>query len=237
MAKKKSFLKKYYIQAQESWADGLKTPKQRLFAKFDALVGDHAFLRFFWTNLHQLDDNVWRSNQPSPRQIKNLAANGIKTVVNLRGPSRWGSYILEKEACEQYGVQFINHRMYSRRMPTYKELLKTQAMFESLDKPVLFHCKSGADRAGMCSALYLLMVKKAPIEEAIKQLNWRFLHIKHSKTGRLDFFLETYQKFNDQTPTDFMVWAKDHYDRDTLTSEFHSNKWYDWFVDKVLNRE
>ena len=51
------------------------------------------------------------------------------------------------------------------------------------------------------------------------------------------FFLETYKAFNDHTPTDFMVWAKNHYDRDSLTNEFHSNKWYDWFVDKVLNRE
>ena len=154
MPKKQFFLKQMYIDAQKQWADGIKTPGQRFFAHFDAVFGDHSFFRVFWTNLNELAPGVWRSNQPSPRRIRQLAKQGVKTIVNLRGPSRWGSYILEKEACEAHGIQLINHRMYSRRMPTYEELLKTQAMFESLDGPVLFHCKSGADRAGICSALY-----------------------------------------------------------------------------------
>jgi protein tyrosine/serine phosphatase len=237
MAKKQSFLKRKYVNAQKSWADGIKTPQQRRFAKFDARFGDHSFLRVFWTNLHQLDTMVWRSNQPSPRQIRAHAKRGIKTIVNLRGPSRWGSYVLEKETCEQVGIQFINHRMYSRRMPSYEELLKTEALFKTINQPTLFHCKSGADRAGICSVLYMLMVKEQPIEVAIKQLNIRYLHIKHSKTGRLDHFLESYQAFNAKQPIPFMEWARDHYDREKLTTEFHSNKWYDFFVDKVLNRE
>jgi protein tyrosine/serine phosphatase len=237
MAKKQSYFKQQYIAMQESWSDGIKTKKQRILAHIDAHIGDHAFFRVLWKNLYQLDDLAWRSNQPSPKQVKSLADLGIKDIVNLRGPSRWGSYILEKEACEKYGINFINHRMYSRRMPTYEELLATQAMFNSLDGPVLFHCKSGADRAGMCATLYSLMVKKQPVEEATKQLSFKYLHIKHSKTGRLDYFFETYQKFNEHTPIDFMDWAENHYDRDTLTNEFHSNKWYDFFVDKVLNRE
>jgi protein tyrosine/serine phosphatase len=237
MAKKKSYLKKKYISIQETWADGIKTPTQRFLAHVDANLGDHAFLRVLWTNLNQLDTNVWRSNQPSPRQIKHLAKRGITTIVNLRGPSRWGSYALEKEACEKNGITFINHRMYSRRMPKHEELVETKAMFEALEGTVLFHCKSGADRAGICSALYLLLVKNAPIEEAQRQLSLRYLHVKHSKTGRLDYFLECYKTFNDKTPIPFMEWCEHHYDREKLTKQFHSNKWYDFIVDKVLNRE
>jgi protein tyrosine phosphatase (PTP) superfamily phosphohydrolase (DUF442 family) len=229
--------KRHYIKAQESWGDGIKTREQRIFAHIDAHLGDHAFLRLLWTNLYQLDEGVWRCNQPSPRRVKKYARMGIKTIVNLRGPSRWGSYILEKEACEKHGIQFINHRMYSRRMPTFEELKQTQAMFESLEGPVLFHCKSGADRAGICSALYLLMVKNDSPDNALKQLSIRFLHIKHSKTGRLDHFIEAYKKFYDKQPMPFMEWAEHQYDRDQLTDEFHSGKWYDWFVDKVLHRE
>lgn len=237
MAKQTPLLKQKYLAIQESWADGITTPFQRFFAHFDAHLGDHAFLRALWTNLNPIDDNAWRSNQPSPRQVKKLAKLGIKTIVNLRGPSRWGSYILEKEACEKYGIEFINHRMYSRRMPTFEELLKTKAMFEALEGPVLFHCKSGADRAGICSVLYQMMVLNKPIEEAQKQLSLRYLHVKHSKTGRLDYFFDTYAEFNRKTPTPFLEWAEHHYDRDTLTDEFHSNKWYDFIVDKVLHRE
>lgn len=237
MAKKSFFLKRRYIDAQESWSDGIKTRGQRLFAHIDAQLGDHAFLRAFWSNLHPLTNDVWRSNQPSPRRIRRLARRGFRTIVNLRGPSRWGSYALEKEACEQAGLTFINHKMYSRRMPTFKELQETKALFESMERPVLFHCKSGADRAGMASALYMLMIEKQPIEQALDQLSLRYLHIRHSKTGRLDYFLEAYQRFNAEQPIDFMEWAEHHYDRKALTQSFHSSSWYDFIVDKVLHRE
>ncbi|EAR09039.1 hypothetical protein, partial [Reinekea blandensis] len=132
MAKKSFFLKRLYIQAQERWANGIQSRGQRWFAHIDANLGDHAFLRAFWSNLHPLTHSVWRSNQPSPRRIRRLARRGFRTIVNLRGPSRWGSYALEKEACEQSGLTLINHKMYSRRMPTFKELQATKALFESL---------------------------------------------------------------------------------------------------------
>lgn len=232
-----NLLKQKYIAMQKTWSDGIKTPKQRFLAHLDAHLGDHAFFRILWTNLHQLSDDAWRCNQPSPGQIKHLAELDIKNIVNLRGPSRWGSYALEQEACKKYGINLINHRMYSRRMPKFEELLETKAMFESLEGPTVFHCKSGADRAGICSALYSLMVLNQPIEKAIQQLGLKYLHIKHSNTGKLDFFLEAYLKFNKETPIDFMEWAEHHYDRNKLNSEFQSNKWYDFFVDKVLHRE
>ncbi|MEJ2044539.1 MAG: tyrosine-protein phosphatase [Reinekea sp.] len=237
MAKKTPFLKQKYIAIQERWSDGIETSGQRILAHIDAVLGDHSFFRTFWSNLYQLDTNAWRSNQPSPRRIRKLAEMGIKTIINLRGVSRWGSYALEKEACEKYGIRLINHRMYSRRMPTVDELHETKALFDSLNEPALFHCKSGADRAGICSALYILMKKQGSIDEAINQLSFKYLHIKHSKTGRLDFFLESYRKFNQHTPIEFMDWVEHHYDCDKLTEEFHSGQWYDWFVDKVLNRE
>lgn len=237
MAKHTSFLKRRYIALQESWSDGIDSPLKRLLAHIDAYLGDHAFFRVCWHNLHQLDELGWRSNQPTPARLKKLKSRGITTVVNLRGPSRWGSYALEKEACERLGLNLINHRMYSRAMPKVEDVLATKQLFDSLTGPTLFHCKSGADRAGICSALYVLLKQQGSVEQAQQQLSFKYLHIKHSKTGRLDYFLDAYRRFNQQRPTPFMEWLEHHYDRDTLTQEFHSGKWYDWLVDKVLRRE
>lgn len=237
MAKKQPYLKQRYIDIQSSWEGGLSTPKKRAFANIDAHLGDHAFLRIFWRNLHEIAPNVWRSNQPSPKQIQRLSDMGIKTIINLRGPSRWGSYALEKEACKRCGITLVDHRLYSRRMPTHPELVRLKQTFESVEGPVLMHCKSGADRAGIGSALYLLLIQNTPIETAIKQLSFKYLHINHSNTGRLDFFLETYLAFNQKTPTPFLEWAEHHYDRDTLTAQYQSNKLLSWFVDRVLRRE
>ena len=46
---------------------------------------DHGFLRIAFHNLYQIDKNMWRSNQPSPKQIEIAQKNlGIKAILNLR---------------------------------------------------------------------------------------------------------------------------------------------------------
>ena len=45
------------------------------------------------------------------------------------------------------------------------------------------HCKSGADRVGIASCLYLIYRQKYNVSDASKQLSFKFLHIKYAKTG------------------------------------------------------
>ncbi len=54
------------------------------------------------------------------------------------------------------------------------------------------HCKSGADRAGIMSVLYRHYRLGLPIEEALEQLSFKYLHIKQGKTGVLDYTFERY---------------------------------------------
>ena len=42
------------------------------------------------------------------------------------------------------------------------------------------HCKSGADRAGLAAALYLIFKKDYSLEEASRELNFKHLHIKYT---------------------------------------------------------
>ena len=63
-------------------------------------------------------------------------------------------------------------------------------LFNSIEKPALMHCKSGADRAGLMAALYVLIHCKKPVAEAMKQLSLRYLHVRQAKTGMLDSFLK-----------------------------------------------
>ena len=54
------------------------------------------------------------------------------------------------------------------------------------------HCKSGADRAGFAAALYLLLQRRRPAEEAQEQLSWRYLHLRAGATGILHFLIDRY---------------------------------------------
>ena len=58
-------------------------------------------------------------------------------------------------------------------MPDKETVHAMANVFEHLEYPVLMHCKSGADRAGLMSVLYSHLHKGEPIEVAIRQLSLR----------------------------------------------------------------
>ena len=96
----------------------LATPEGRKRAEADLIWGDHGFLRARFSNFHWIEDGVMaRANQPSPTQIARYAAQGFKTILNLRGASPTGYYALEREACAAHGLTLIDFRMYSREPP------------------------------------------------------------------------------------------------------------------------
>ena len=84
----------------------------------DMLFVDHGIFRVAYLNRYRLGERAWRSAQPSPHQIRAMAREGIRTIVNLRGERRCGSYRLEKSACERYGITLVNFHIRGRRAPS-----------------------------------------------------------------------------------------------------------------------
>jgi len=222
---------------REGFAHSLQTDKARSSAWWDMQVFDHGFLRRFWTNLTEISPGIWRSNQPSPRQLEGLAARGVKTVINLRGASQWGSYHLERDACAQLGITLIDFRLRSRDLPTVEEIHALQAIYKSAKAPLLLHCKSGADRAGMGAALYRLLIENSTPQQALDQLSFQYLHIKAAKTGLLDHMLEAYAEAHASTGIAFLDWVDTDYDRLALTASFKTSSLASFFADKILRRE
>ena len=121
------------------------------------LVFDHGMLRKLWRNEHEVEGGVWRSSQPDPGMVRRLAGRGFKAILNLRGATEYGSYLLEREACRAAGIELVDFKLTSRSLPSREEILALDAIFARLPRPFLMHCKSGADRAGFAAALYLLL--------------------------------------------------------------------------------
>lgn len=171
----------------------LGTPEGRKRAERDLIWGDHGFLRARFSNFHWIEPGVMaRANQPSPQQIARYAEMGIKTILNLRGPSDTGYYWLEREACERHGLAMIDFRMFSREAPSAERVLAAKTLFETIEYPALMHCKSGADRAGAMAVLYKHLKMGVPIADAVEQLGFKYLHVRHGKTGVIDYFFERY---------------------------------------------
>lgn len=226
-----------YRAWRTTWTNRMHEPHVRLFAQLDALFIDHGILRPLWNRPEKFAAEAWRSNQPSARQIKQLANRGVNTIVSLRGLSAGGATLLEIEACKQVGVDLVSFRMSSRGAPQPGVILRLAELINQIQKPVLFHCKSGADRSGFVAALYLLLTGQGSIEQAKAQLSWRYLHFKGAKTGMLYAFLCEYEAFNAQQPIDLLTWVQDYYDPDALRDSFKPRGFSSWMVDKVLRRE
>ena len=219
-------------------AADLNDPAGRKRARRELVWGDHGFLRVRFRNLHQISDEMWRGNQPGPKDVERYKNElGIKTIINLRGVSTKGYYLLEKEACEQHGVALVDYQMFSRDTPTVEKILGALDLFENIAYPAFMHCKSGADRAGIMSFLYMILRAKVPLEEAASQISFKYLHVKHGKTGVLDAFVQAYRVFNATTPKPFLDWVRDDYDRLAVKNAFLDSGGANFRLDELLRRE
>ncbi|WP_254048230.1 dual specificity protein phosphatase family protein [Uliginosibacterium sp. TH139] len=211
----------------------------RLLAYLDMLFVDHGIFRVIYNNLHALPGGLYRSSQPSPGQIRKYQRKlGIRTIINLRGADDSRRYALEAEECHRLGIRLIDFKGILSRSAPYAHVIKdAQTLFGEIEYPVLIHCKSGADRAGFAAALYRMFRQGEPIADAMRELSWKYGHLKGSKTGILDFFFEEYLIANAREPIEFFTWLDTVYDRDQLKAAFHTRGWADFLVDRVLHRE
>jgi protein tyrosine/serine phosphatase len=203
----------------------------------EMLLLDHLVFRLFFTNRHKVADGVWRAAQPLPHQIAAIARMGIRTVVNLRGASDLATYAYEREACRRAGVKLVDFSVKSRRAPSVAELRGARDLFGSVEYPILMHCKSGADRAGLMSVLYRHVHEGVPMDVAIRHLSLRYGHVAQANTGIIDYFFARYIADNARQPIAFFHWVETVYDRDELQRSFKSSGWANRVVDGLLRRE
>ena len=183
---------------------------------------DHAFLRVFWNNFHKVCDEVYRANQPSPAHLKSYRDKGIKAVLNLRGFAQQSYALFEEDSCKKLGLELISVPLSSSSAPQPEKLLEIIGIMEKIPKPFVLHCKSGADRAGLVSALYLIVIQKLSVAEAKKQLSFKYLHLDFTKTGILDYIFDVFSERSQIENIDFCDWLKKEYNAEILNSSFKS---------------
>ncbi|MEX1057728.1 MAG: tyrosine-protein phosphatase [Natronospirillum sp.] len=216
--------------------DRIQLRSARLVAWVDLTLFDFGLLRAPVNWPMNVGLGVWRSNQPGPVRLKRLARREFKTVLNLRGANTGSAYCLEHFYCDRLGLQLVDFKMSSRRPPKKEQLVRLWSLFDQLKTPVLVHCKSGADRAGLVSALYQVH-QGVPIQEARRQLSFRYLHIKHASTGILDMFLDAFQAAQSTSGIEFLDWVANEYDPQRMAQAFKARGPGTFLVDKVLRRE
>lgn len=203
-----------------SFGTDVSTPKGRFLARWHTHLVDHAFVRWFWTNMAEVAPGVWRSNQPSESRIATYAEMGIKSIIFLRAPTRRSYLLFEEEACARHGITLHVRQLSARNLAAPEKVLALLDLFEVIERPMLMHCKSGADRAGLASALWLLHMEGASVKEAKRQLSLHHMHVPSSPTGVLGHMLDQYAKDRGNSGLTIREWVATEYDPKALTAEW-----------------
>lgn len=216
---------------------GLNTAADRRRAWADSLFVDHAVFRLLWDNFAEvIPGRIYRCNHPTPARLAAAKRRyGIRTLINLRGHRECGSDALSRDAAQRLGLIHIDRSFESRGAPHRDRILSLAEITKTLVEPALIHCKSGADRAGLASGLFILM-NGGTSAEALAQLSWRFGHISRSRTGILDaFFIRYALEAEGRKP--FLDWVCEDYDEMALRRDFTAGGLASFLNDRVLARE
>jgi protein tyrosine phosphatase (PTP) superfamily phosphohydrolase (DUF442 family) len=187
------------------------------------LFFDHGILRSVWRNFAEVAPGVFRANHPSPEMLVRYMRRGIRTVVNLRGASQDPPYQLERLSAQRLGITLVDvDGLTARAAPPREALIAALDALRSAEKPVLMHCKSGADRTSLVAAIYLLAECGATLRQARRQFSPRFIHFRWTRTGVLDHILDAYEAV--QSRIGFEDWLRGEYDAGAIEASFKAGR-------------
>jgi protein tyrosine/serine phosphatase len=102
-------------------------------------------------NFGSINENFYRGAQPKGQDYQDLAAIGIKTIINLRIDARED----EQSLVEAAGMKYIFIGMKDDRRPAdeqVQEFLKIAN--DPANQPIYVHCIGGRHRTGLMAAIY-----------------------------------------------------------------------------------
>lgn len=102
-------------------------------------------------NFGQMDDRFYRGAQPKVEDYKQLAAIGIKTVIDLReDPTEY-----EKRESEAAGMRYVNLPMSDKDYPPAATIAQFLKLVDDPSTGKFFvHCAGGRHRTGVMGAVY-----------------------------------------------------------------------------------
>jgi uncharacterized protein (TIGR01244 family) len=103
-------------------------------------------------NFGSINSNYFRGAQPTGRDYADLAALGVKTLINLTSDDADAS---EQSMAERAGMKYVQIPMTTRDVPTDAQLAEFLSIVnDPANQPVYVHCVGGRHRTGVMTAAY-----------------------------------------------------------------------------------
>ncbi len=144
-------------------------------------------------NFHPITDGeAYRSAQLDRAEFEHyIKKYGIKSILNLRGKNLdepW--YKEEIRVSAEHSIAHYDLSLSATHEPSEEDVRKLMEIFSHAPRPVLIHCRAGADRSGLVAAMWKVVVDKEPKLEAGKQLSFLYGHVPIDKTFAMDSFFQ-----------------------------------------------
>jgi tyrosine-protein phosphatase SIW14 len=119
-------------------------------------------------NFGRVNDNYYRGAQPEGRDYADLAAIGVKAVVNLTSDDADPT---ERVMTERAGMHYFEIPMTTHRPPTDAQLAQFMRIVnDPANQPVYVHCVGGRHRTGVMTAAYRMSEDGWTSDQAFKEM-------------------------------------------------------------------
>jgi len=151
---------------------------------------------FIYGNFHKVDSNVYRSAQLFWFNLIYLKIFKIKSILNLRKIRRhkdkkW--YKDEIGIANKLNIDMYEYPIGDRELISIDDMTNIVNIIKNAPKPILIHCKTGADRTSLATALYHYAVNNDK-DKAHRSLSIIYGHFPWfgSKTAAMDKSLDLF---------------------------------------------
>jgi len=118
-------------------------------------------------NFGQINANYYRGAQPDPGDYADLAALGVKTVIDLQEDGRAN----EEQFVKTAGMKFYRIPMNVHVPPTGEKLASfLRIVNDPANQPVYVHCAGGRHRTGVMTAVYRMTRDGWTADQAFKEM-------------------------------------------------------------------
>ena len=132
-------------------------------------------------------------------------------MINLRGASSEDEWYRDEIAiCKTTGIEHYDIPMCATKLPEPETVALLIRTLRIAPRPFLVHCKSGSDRTGLASAVWLMLSSSQnPSKAASHGLTLWHGHIPIGQTSAMDRFFRLY--IESGQGMDFEQWVRNAY--------------------------
>ena len=143
-------------------------------------------------NFGQMDERFYRGARPKTQDFRNLAALGIKTVIDLTDNSKER----EQPAVEAAGMRYVNIPIVDKAYPSTEQV---NAFLKVASDPATgkfyVHCAGGRHRTGVMGAVYRFNHDHWNYDQAYAEMKQYDFYTSNGHGKQLDFVRDYWQQF------------------------------------------